>query len=115
MNRARPGGRETDADRTGELGIAASHEGRGLFVTDLDEGDAVLTRSQCLHDAVDAVARQAEDDTNAPVNEAIHEDIGRCSRHVSLRVNCVRHAPWRVERERTRPTPAQTRDSCKDI
>src|SRR5436309_13432530 len=73
-------------------------------MADLNEGDGVLTCSQRFHEAVDAVARQAKDDANAPVNQPLHEDIGRCSRHVSLRVSCVRQILWRVARAQMRPT-----------
>ena len=42
----------------------------------LNETDLVLARAQRLHDAVDAIAGQAEDDIDAPVNEGFDEDVG---------------------------------------
>ena len=59
----------------GELGVAARHERRRFFVPHLDEADLVLPRAQRLHDAVDAVAGQAEDDIDAPVEQGVDEHV----------------------------------------
>ena len=39
--------------------------------------DAFFVGSQCLHKAVDSIARKAEDDVYSPVNQAFDQDIGR--------------------------------------
>src|SRR3546814_5114879 len=48
---------------------------------DLNEPDVVLPLSQRLHDAVDAVAGQSEDDLDAPVVNRVDEDVSRSFRH----------------------------------
>src|SRR3546814_17485970 len=61
---------------------------------DLNEPDVVLPLSQRLHDAVDAVAGQSEDDLDAPVVNRVDEDVSRRDRQsvvqgksVSVRVD----------------------------
>src|SRR5687767_2564197 len=49
----------------------------------LNEPDAVLARSQRLHDAVDAVTRKPEDHLDAPFGEDIDEHVGCRLGHVS--------------------------------
>jgi hypothetical protein len=44
MNRSGSGRRETDAEPAGVFRIAAGHEGRRLFVTDLHKADPPLSR-----------------------------------------------------------------------
>jgi len=44
----------------------------------LHERDPVLARSKRLHDAVDPITGQTEDDANAPVDESIDHHICRC-------------------------------------
>jgi hypothetical protein len=48
-------------------------------MADLNECDVLLSRPERLHDAVDAVARHAEDDAHAPVDQTIRQYIRRCS------------------------------------
>ena len=69
VDAARAGGGQADAQPAGVLGVAAGHERRRLLVAHLDEADRVLALAQRLHDAVDAVAGQAEDDLHAPVRD----------------------------------------------
>ena len=75
MQPARPGRREADAESPGELGVAARHEGGGLLVADLDEANRLAAFAQRLHDAVDAVARQAEDRIDAPVLQHLNQNV----------------------------------------
>ena len=81
MEAAGPGRREADAEPAGELRIAARHEGGRLFVAHLDEADRVLALAQRLHDAVDAVAGQAEDGIHAPVLQHVDQNVGGCLSH----------------------------------
>jgi hypothetical protein len=74
VDAAGPGGRHADAEAAGPLGVAAGHEGGGLFVTHLHEADRIEMGAQRLHDAVDAVAQQPE-----------HEHVRGSSRHGRLR------------------------------
>jgi hypothetical protein len=80
--------RQTDAEPAGELRIAARHEGRRLLVAHLHEPNAILALPQRLHDPVDAVTRQPEDDADVPVGERIDEQIGSRRRHRVLSAIC---------------------------
>ena len=73
VDAAGAGGGEADAEPAGVLGVAAGHERRRLLVPHLDEADLVLALAQRLHDAVDAVAGQAEDDVDAPVVQGVDQ------------------------------------------
>lgn len=66
--------------RAGRFGVGAGHEGGGFLVPHLQEADAVLTHAQRLHDAVNAVARQAEHHLHLPVYERVDQDV-RSSGH----------------------------------
>jgi hypothetical protein len=44
-------------------------------VTDLNETNEFLARSQRLHDAVDTIARQAKHDVNVPFHQCVDEDL----------------------------------------
>jgi hypothetical protein len=48
----------------------------------LDEADFVAALAQGFHDPVDAVAREAADDGDAPVLQCLDQDVGggRCHR-----------------------------------
>src|SRR5438552_16528946 len=48
MNTAGPGCREADAETSRELRVAARHEGRGLFMTQLHEADRISFLTQLL-------------------------------------------------------------------
>jgi hypothetical protein len=85
VDAAGPGGRQADAEAAGPLGVAAGHEGGGLFVTHLHEADRIEMGAQRLHDAVDAVARQPEHDLDTPVDQGVHEHVRGSSRHGRLR------------------------------
>jgi len=76
VNAAGPRGGKAHAEPAGELGVTARHEGGGLFVADLYEADLVLARAQRLHDAVDAVAGQAEHNIHAPIDKRFDQDVG---------------------------------------
>src|SRR5438132_12882291 len=81
MNGPGSGCREADAEPAAVLRVAARHERRRLLMADLDEADPSLTRPQRLHDPVDAVAGQAEDDGHAPIDQTIRQHICSRSRH----------------------------------
>jgi hypothetical protein len=61
-------------------------------VPDLNESDLVLPRPERLHDAVDAIAWQSEDDLDAPLVKGVDENV--CCRicHDSLLVRSNRTA-----------------------
>src|SRR5207249_10508255 len=52
--------------------------------------DAVLARAQRLHDAVDAVAGQPEDDVDVPVQQGLDQYVRRRLRHRCLLVRLAR-------------------------
>jgi hypothetical protein len=81
MNATWTRGGEVNAQSPGELGIAAGHQSRRLLMTYLHEADTVLALSQRLHDAVDAIARQPEDDVDTPFQEAFHHAISSSRSH----------------------------------
>ncbi len=81
VDAARPGGGHADAEPAGVLGIAAGGEGGGFLVAHLDELDLVLVRAQRLEDAVDAVAGEAEDRLDAPVDQPLDQQVGHGFRH----------------------------------
>jgi hypothetical protein len=76
VDRAGAGGGEADAGLAGELGVRAGHEGRHLFVADLDESHGLVRPVDGAHDSVDAVARIAVDALHAPLAEALDEEVG---------------------------------------
>jgi hypothetical protein len=67
MDAAGTRGRQADAELAGVFGISASHECRRFFVARLNKADLLLPVAQRLHDAVDAIAGQAENDIDAPI------------------------------------------------
>src|SRR5918996_1373267 len=67
MNASRTGGRQTHTEPARVFSITAGHEGGGFFMPNLNETNMILALSQRLHDSVDAVARQSEDDVNSPI------------------------------------------------
>ena len=73
--------RQAHAEASGELRVAARHERRGFLVTYLHEADAILARAQRLHDPVDAVAGQAEDDLHVPVQQGLDQYVRRRLSH----------------------------------
>ena len=76
VDSAGTGGRQTDAQATGEFGVAAGHEGGRLLVPHLHEADAVLAIAQGFHDAVDTVAGQAEDRVDTPIMDGVDQHVG---------------------------------------
>ncbi len=78
MGRARPAGREADAQLTGEFGVSGRHKGRHLFVTYLNKFDAVAFGVSTLNGAqhpVDAIARIAIDACDTPLFQALDKKI----------------------------------------
>ena len=80
-NPARARGRQADAQLAGELGVATGHQSRGFLVADLNEADLVTPLAQRLHEAVDPVAREAEDDLDAPVPDRLDQNVRRRECH----------------------------------
>src|ERR687898_29860 len=76
MDTAGTGGRQTDAELACVFGISASHECRRFFVTHLNKADLLLPFAQSLHDAVDAIAGQAENDVDSPIVNGLDKNIG---------------------------------------
>src|SRR6185437_11799712 len=93
MHRARPRGREADAEAAGELGVAASRQGSGLLVPRMDVADAILRLAQRLDEAVDAVAGQAEDRIHAPIEQVRYYNVGNGLCH-----GCTPERPARERR-----------------
>ena len=56
---------------------AGRHERGGLLVVHQHEPDPVLVPAQRLHDPVDAVAGQAEDGVDPPVDQPLDQRLGR--------------------------------------
>jgi hypothetical protein len=86
MDAAGPRGREAAAEPARPFRIGAGGEGGGLLVAHLDEADLVLALAQRLHDPVDAIAWQTEDDVDAPLMDGIDQDLGSVRSHPRLRV-----------------------------
>ena len=60
-----------------ELGVTAGHKGGCLFVAHLNKSDLLLVGSKRLHDAVDAVPRESENDFNTPIDQGFNQHIRR--------------------------------------
>ena len=88
VDRAGPAGGNADAEPTRELGVAAGHERRALLVSHLHEADAFAQLPQPLHEAIDAVAGQAEDHINPPGHQPIKKDVRRGFGHGSSSLLC---------------------------
>src|SRR5581483_1030336 len=84
MNAAGARSRNTDAELAGVFRVSARHERRGLFVAHLNETDLFPALAQRLHNAVDPVAWQAEDDFHSPVVNRIDQNISRGLSHESF-------------------------------
>ena len=74
-------GGDAGAEPSRPLGVGASHEGGGLLVAHLDEADLLLLLPQRLDDAVDAVAGDAENRVDAPVDQGVNQNVRRRGRH----------------------------------
>lgn len=75
VNSAGTGGRDAHPESTGELGIGAGHECRGLFVPNMDEPDPIFLFPQSLEDPINAVAGQTEHGIDTPRKESLYEYI----------------------------------------
>ena len=73
MDGARSRGRQTHADLAGESGVAAGHEGCFLLVADLHEVERILHAAQRRQQAVDAIARIAEQASHAPLAQPLQD------------------------------------------
>ena len=65
---------EADADLAGEFRMGDGHERGHFFVPRLDEVDSSVALKRA-DDAVDAIARVAEDPLDAPGLQPMHEEI----------------------------------------
>ena len=72
---SRSGGRQAHPQPAGIFGIGTGHEGCRFLMTHLNKADLILARAQRLHNAVDAITRQTEDDVDAPVIDRVDQDI----------------------------------------
>src|SRR4051812_19421740 len=77
MDRARPRGRHADADLAREPRVRTRHERGHLLVPHLHEVDLVFHALEGAEDAVDAVAGIAVDSFDAPLFEAVDEEVAR--------------------------------------
>ena len=95
MDRSWAGGREADAQPSGVLGVSAGRERGGLFVSDVNKTDTVPVLAQAFHQAVHAVAGQAENSIYPEVCETGDQDLaGRASRHIWIKRSFAPlHAP----------------------
>jgi len=120
MDPARARRREADTQPAREFGVAARHQRRRFLVANLDEAHLVAALAQRLHDAVDAVAGEAEDDLDAPVLNRFDQDVGCCQCHVTFspapnRSSALSAMPLRsIRKSRADPsTPAATRGKLR--
>ena len=66
------------------LAVAAGGKGRRLLVPHLDEAQLLLTLAQRLEEAVDAVARKAEDRIHSPVEQSLNQQITSAFGHFKV-------------------------------
>ena len=85
VDRAGTGGGEADAELAGELRVAHGRHRTDLFVAHVDVADPVVARAERLHEAVDPVARKAEDGVHAPLAEPLDEQVRSGLGHLVLR------------------------------
>src|SRR4051812_10347409 len=81
MDAAGAGGGDADSEAASVFGVADGGEGGSLFVADLDEADLVLAGAEGFEDAVHAVAGEAEDDIDFPIDEPVYEYVAHCFCH----------------------------------
>src|SRR5438477_13034096 len=74
-------GRDTHSELARVLRIGACHEGGRFLVSHLDETNLVLPFPERLHDPIDPVTGQTEDDVNSPVVNRVDQDVRCCRRH----------------------------------
>jgi hypothetical protein len=84
MQPARSGCCEANAELACVFRISACHEGGALFVADLNESNLVGSLAERFHDSVDAVARHAEHDVDAPIVNRIDQNVRCCSFHLRI-------------------------------
>jgi hypothetical protein len=68
--------------------VCAGHEGGQLLVAHLHEVDVGGAAAEGAHEAVDAVARVAEDAAHAPLRQALEHEIADGVCHADLLVGC---------------------------
>ena len=81
VDRARSRGRRADAEATGELGVADRLERAHLLVSRLDEPRLVTGPSPSREQAVDAVARVAENPLDSSLAQAFQHMVGNGHQH----------------------------------
>src|SRR3954471_8440034 len=75
MNGTGTRGCEAHTEPARELGVPAGHEGRRFLVPGLQEADLAAGAIERTHDTVDAVAGITVDAIDAPVAQALHEEV----------------------------------------
>src|SRR3546814_9484557 len=84
MKRAGPGGRHAHTDFAGVLGVCARHERGHFLVSHANVVEAVRSAAHRAHQAINAVARKAEDAFHAPLAETFENEIThRSEEHTS--------------------------------
>ena len=76
MDPSRPGRGQAHAQLACIFRVSACHECSRFLMSDLDETDFVFALPERLHNSVNAVPRQTEDDLDAPVPNRIEQDVG---------------------------------------
>ena len=71
VDRARPGGREADAELAGPLRVSARHECGHLLVTNLDELGIAVGAVERAEDGVDPVAGIAVEAMHSPLPQPV--------------------------------------------
>jgi hypothetical protein len=95
-----------------KLGMRRRHEGRHLFVARLNELRAIAGTTERAHDAVDAIAGVAEDPLDAPLRQALYQEIADGVCHdKSSPVGPARVGGWGARESSTVREPAPTRPS----
>jgi hypothetical protein len=89
MDRARAGGRETDADFSGELGMRARHERGHFLVAHLHKLHQVAGAIQRAHDSVNAIAGKSVDAVDAPRGKAFQKKIANLIAHIFFRFSVL--------------------------
>src|SRR5436305_2389310 len=75
MNSAGGSSGETNAELAGEFGVAGGSHRSGLFVAHVNVSYTAAVSAKSLDEAVDAIARQPENDVHVPIQQALNENV----------------------------------------
>ena len=81
MNSARPGCGQATTKLSRIFCMGTSHEGRSLFMSNLNKAHAITPRAQRLHNSIDAVTGQPENCINSPVDNVLYEYVSSSFSH----------------------------------